>query len=611
MLPKENRIPVGARLYRFRSAWMGTNVESIARVGLSWSWKTHPPKFKRVHQKRSRVIQDFVKDMLRQRVCEKAKKILHQSRLFTVPKRDSDKLRIILDLSPLNKFISCPTFKMLTLKEVKLILPQNAFTTSIDLKDGYWHIPVAQSKRPYLGFSYNNVDYQFRAVPFGLNIAPRMFTKVISAILKKIAEIHVFCLAYLDDILIISPTELDAQKDTEKVLEILHKMGFLYNEQKSRLQPLKMFEWLGISWDLISFRSSLLPRTLSMCQESIKSLCLPKTTTKRSIMKAQGCLNWAAQNNPFLKPALALTINLIQEYRRHSLDKKIVLQPFKRARLMNLLPIDNLGIPLGLPQPTIVVQTDASLSGWGIVIGEDSFRGPFQVQWSINELELWVIFQALLILPLRNAMIQIHCDNQAAVMCMRKGRSKSPRIQCIISLIMRLARQKTLFIDCLYIQGAYNVLADQLSRVGPISTEWTLSQEVFNNLNAQLNCKIDLFATKWNHKLPMYASPCPDQNALFVDAFSRDWGRFKTVFLFPPTPLVSKVLAKLKSDKVETALLITREFATKPWYMSLLKTASHSFPLQTVLTQNMGDPSCTHSSHVTLHVWILSKKPMI
>ena len=104
--------------------------------------------------------------MLILRVVEKAAVIKFQARLFTVPKKDTNKRRIILDLSFINKYIVCPSFKMLTLKDVKAVLPQNAWTTSIDLKDGYWHVPIAPSKRPYLGFSYAGVDYQFRAMPF-------------------------------------------------------------------------------------------------------------------------------------------------------------------------------------------------------------------------------------------------------------------------------------------------------------------------------------------------------------------------------------------------------------------------------------------------------------
>ena len=46
-----------------------------------------------------------------------------QSRLFTVTKKDEDRLWEILDLHVLNTFNKCPHFKMLTIREVKLLLP--------------------------------------------------------------------------------------------------------------------------------------------------------------------------------------------------------------------------------------------------------------------------------------------------------------------------------------------------------------------------------------------------------------------------------------------------------------------------------------------------------
>ena len=188
--------------------------------------------------------------MITKRVVEKAKKpIKWQSRLFTVPKKDTDKLRIILDLSHLNKFIQCPTFKMLTLREVKMLLPQHHFTASLDLKDGYWHVPITPKKRPYLGFEYKNTTYQFRAMPFGLNIAPRIFTKLIAHVSKLVAEKNIFMLAYLDDLLIVSPSFHQCQQHLQTVIEILQSLGWIINEKSSRTEPQQVFQWLGLQWD--------------------------------------------------------------------------------------------------------------------------------------------------------------------------------------------------------------------------------------------------------------------------------------------------------------------------------------------------------------------------
>ena len=152
-----SRVPVGARLFRFRTVWKGAH-ETIIKKGLGWTWKKCPPPRKRLKQKVSRALDHIMKELQQKRVIEKAKLLKWQSRLFTVPKKDTDKERLILDLSILNSFINRPSFKMLTLREVKLLLPQGYWTTSIDFRDGYWHVPISPGKRPYLGFSYRGQD---------------------------------------------------------------------------------------------------------------------------------------------------------------------------------------------------------------------------------------------------------------------------------------------------------------------------------------------------------------------------------------------------------------------------------------------------------------------
>ena len=61
-------------------------------------------------------------------------------------------------------------------------------------------------------------------------------------------------------------------------------------------------------------------------------------------------------------------------------------------------------------------------------------------------------------------------------------------------------------------------VADLLSRSNPVqSTEWSLHPQVFNR-SKWFTPHVDLFATRLNHKLPLYVSPVPDQNAWDMDA---------------------------------------------------------------------------------------------
>ena len=59
-----------------------------------------------------------------------------------------------------------------------------------------------------------------------------------------------------------------------------------------------------------------------------------------------------------------------------------------------------------------------------------------------------------------------------------------------------------------HLPGRLNVLADQASRVEPVSTEWSLDDFTFGWLSREYGpFQVDLFATHLNAKLDAYVSP--------------------------------------------------------------------------------------------------------
>ena len=54
--------------------------------------------------------------------------------------------------------------------------------TSIDLKDAYYSIPVAEEHQKYLKFIWRDQLYAFTSLPMGLTSGPRIFTKVLKPI---------------------------------------------------------------------------------------------------------------------------------------------------------------------------------------------------------------------------------------------------------------------------------------------------------------------------------------------------------------------------------------------------------------------------------------------
>ena len=288
---------MGARLYSFRRAWVGAPQEGLIRKGLSWSWKIRPPKIKRLKQQHNPILDQIVKKLVSKKVVEKTNHLKWQSRLFSVPKRESKEERPILDLSQINKYILCPTFKMLSINEVKLLLPKGCWTIAIDFTDGYSHLPVTPRKRPYLGFVYRGQAYQYRGCPFGLNVAPRAFTKVVSHVIQVLAKEGILALPYLDDLLIVAYSEEECKQLAQKAVEIIQKLGFIINAKKSRLIPAQVFEWLGVLWDLRDHTATTAPRKNQELEDLLKEVITSPQCTPRTIMRLQGLANWVGGTN--------------------------------------------------------------------------------------------------------------------------------------------------------------------------------------------------------------------------------------------------------------------------------------------------------------------------
>jgi hypothetical protein len=71
------------------------------------------------------------------------------SRLFLVSKKNG-KMRPVIDLSVLNQYLMVPHLKMETNRSIRGSIPLGMWTTSLDLTDAYFHIPISPKFRKFL-----------------------------------------------------------------------------------------------------------------------------------------------------------------------------------------------------------------------------------------------------------------------------------------------------------------------------------------------------------------------------------------------------------------------------------------------------------------------------
>lgn len=79
------------------------------------------------------------------------------------------------------------------------------YLTTLDLKTGYWQVPLTDDSRPITAFTVPGRGLrQFRVMPFGLHAAPATFQRLLDRVLGL--ELEPYVLVYLDDIIIATAT---------------------------------------------------------------------------------------------------------------------------------------------------------------------------------------------------------------------------------------------------------------------------------------------------------------------------------------------------------------------------------------------------------------------
>ena len=588
------------------------------RRGLRWTWGPQgPPQLRRrrPHRAIPLSIQARISELLLEGVVEPAPPRVFLNRLFEVPKRDSEKMRLVLDVSPLNKYIPTYKFKMTTISTVRETLLPDCFMASIDLKDAYWHVPIAKAFRPFLAFSTGHSILQFRVLPFGINLAPRVFTKILRPIHSMLASKGVTLLMYLDDWLVYAPSRSQCEAMVKTTLNVGAQMGLAFNLAKSHLTPTQSIQWLGMQWDSSTSTMALSEDNQKRCRKQVSLALQSPTLTRRQWESLMGSLNHASLVVPLGRlRARRLLHEGAKTFGNRPRDTSVTFPGQLRTRLRWWWPKNRLRHTSSwtTQPPFLTLTTDASNTGWGY----QSSRGhqgqgtwlPHESRWHINAKELVTVWKALEAEDdLRDGTIEVMTDNTAVVHCLNKqGTIRSPRLLGLSELILEEAHRRLLSIKASHLAGELNAWADALSRGSAHTIDWSLTPACFSSICDWAGTpEIDLFASSTNHQLPQFLSLTEATSAGGPDALKTSWNRWEFIYLFPPpnTLLMIQVARRLESHRGR-ALLVAPHWETQPWFPILQALQPARFPLpEDAILQESASQRRT-SLHLT--AWLFS-----
>lgn len=120
------------------------------------------------------------------------------SSYFLVPKTNG-KFRFVLNLKDLNRFIKMDHFKMEDIRTALKLMTNGCFMATLDLQDAYFLIPIDTDSRKFLRFMWKEKLWEFVCLPFGLNTAPWLYTKITKPVVNVLRKKGFVSVVYLDD----------------------------------------------------------------------------------------------------------------------------------------------------------------------------------------------------------------------------------------------------------------------------------------------------------------------------------------------------------------------------------------------------------------------------
>ena len=164
---------------------------------------------------------------------------------FVIPKRDSDKWRFITNLRQLNRHLRLKRFSLDTWRSTFPMLRKNQYACKVDLKHAYFHVPLSNELQRYVCVRFGDEVFQFLAMPFGISVAPAVWTSVMDVCAAIWRKHGLLVYVNFDDISILGDDPVACASARDFVLQTLCDAGLCVNYQKSEFEPSQLIHFFG------------------------------------------------------------------------------------------------------------------------------------------------------------------------------------------------------------------------------------------------------------------------------------------------------------------------------------------------------------------------------
>lgn len=328
----------------------------------------------------------------------------------------------------------------------------------IDLFSGFHQIPISEESRDITSFSTPDGSFRWKVVPFGLNVSPNSFARMMAIAFSGIPAGTAFL--YIDDIIVVGCSEAHHMSNLRTVFETLRRYNLKINPYKCNFFR-KEVVFLGHKCS----ENGISPENIKL--KTMRDYPEPndKESTKRFVA-------FANYYRKFIKnfAILAQPLNFLTKKSTEfswGEESRAAFTTIKNTLMSpTILAYPNLSKPF-------ILTVDASIKGRGAVLSQlqtDGEEKPISFasraftkserNKPIIELELLAIFYAIMHFKpyIYGTHFLVRTDHKPLVYLFTL-KNPSPRL-----LRIRLELKEYRF-DVEYIRGSTNVVADALSRI--------------------------------------------------------------------------------------------------------------------------------------------------
>lgn len=162
--------------------------------------------------------------------------------VVVVKKKDQTN-RVCIDYRPINKKTIKDRFPSPTIDDILDCLQGADVFSTLDLKNAYFHIPVAEESQKYLAFTTHSGQYIPLVAPFGCCNSPAAFQRHLNNVFRKLIAEKIMQL-YMDDIIVVAKTREEGIENLRRVLECAAEAGLQMKWKKCQFLQTSI-EYLG------------------------------------------------------------------------------------------------------------------------------------------------------------------------------------------------------------------------------------------------------------------------------------------------------------------------------------------------------------------------------